>query len=111
MPKSPRKPNSNLRRLKPASVANSRYEVVFDSQVWKKPSLDRVVTELRTLRDRSGEAFGDAYARMAGSFIDWFERLEDASAERKFHLRTNAKPAAASTQSKPSTRNASVRVS
>lgn len=77
MPNQPRK----------SKLENSRYEIVFDSRAWPKPSLP----EWKTLAERGGNAFGDAYARIAGSFLDWFERLEDESAERKFRQRARGK--------------------
>ena len=74
--------STNLRRLKPAAVSNPRFEVVFERKVWPKPSFDGLFSRLKTLGERSGGAVEDAYARVAGSVLDWFERQQDADAER-----------------------------
>jgi hypothetical protein len=70
-----------------SKIANSRYEIVFESRTWPKPSL----AGFQALGARGGDAIGDAYARIAGSFLDWLERRQDAGAERKFSRRSNRK--------------------
>ena len=91
MSNTPHKSNGNVHRLPHAASANARYEIVFESRARLKPSLEAAWGELKALGVRGGTAFDGAYARLAGSFLDWFERMEDGNAERKFQQRAERK--------------------
>lgn len=92
MPKPPRPIPKRLPRRPQAAVSTPRYEIVLDSNPWERIQLDGAINELRALGDRVGFALGNAYARAAGSFLARVEKLEDATAERKYRQKSKPTP-------------------
>jgi hypothetical protein len=56
----------------------------------RQPATALPFAALRSLGERSGAVFGEAYARAARNILGRLERLEDLKAERKYRHRSRA---------------------
>lgn len=78
-------------------AAKSRGSVAVRTVAVRKPDarvgLSRLISGLKSLSERSGEAVGETYARVAGSFLQRVEWLEDLNAERRARQRAQARSA------------------
>ena len=84
-------PSPNVAGAVPGSVpATPQGSTAVARRVAKKPVLSSIVSRLKSLGGRGGEAVGDQYARLAGWLLEGVERFEDASAERRYLRRLKA---------------------